>query len=136
MTYKFVISKETKNALTETNPNNLIFSSDYSTLKYYSSGYTSVTFTSADRFGDGFGKFANPIYHNLGYYPYFDIYVLDSDGKFTTAPIRRTGATTFYQVFAYVSTTQLNIGVKISSSPSGSVTYYFYYFIYRNDLGL
>ncbi len=35
---KIIIAKPQFSALTETNPDNLAFSSDYETLKYYASG--------------------------------------------------------------------------------------------------
>jgi len=134
MTYKLGISKSGYNVLTETNPNNLIFSSDYNTLKYYTSGSATITFTTSNRFGDGYGKFTS-ITHNLGYYPYVEVYVSDWDGVFPV-PIRRTGASVFYQHFVYVSTTTLYFGIKYSSSFSGSKSCTYYYFIYKNNLNL
>src|SRR6266542_550448 len=66
---KLIIAKSGFNALTETDPNNLIFSSDYNTLKYYLSGNTTVNWT------DDAGVSIVTVAHNLGYIPFFIAYV-------------------------------------------------------------
>lgn len=134
MTYKLAISKSGYNVLTETNPNNFVFSSEYNTLKYLTTGTASITFSTADKFGDGYGKIIS-ITHNAGYYPYVEVYVQDWDGNFVI-PMRRTGASFFYQHFVYVTTTNLYFGIKVSSAFSGTLTAYYNYFIFKNNLGL
>lgn len=71
MAYKIKISKSGFNVLTETNPNNLRFSSDYNTLKYYLNGTVNV-----DVYFDteGYYSFTEEITHGLGYKPFFKCY--------------------------------------------------------------
>lgn len=67
---KIVIAKPGFNALVETNPNNLVYSSDYNTLKYSQSGAEQISIV-----GDNTIKQTEiTIPHNLGYTPVFIVY--------------------------------------------------------------
>lgn len=72
MTHKIIITKPTFDALTETNPQNMIFSSDYNTLKYYISGSLVIN---VDVGPDTIYSYTNYFAHNLGYFPFHIIYV-------------------------------------------------------------
>lgn len=127
MTQKIVISKPTYNALTETNPDNLIFSSDYDSLKYYVEGTTDLVVAGADA--------ETNITHSLGYIPFFIVYVnyvpLSTD--YSTVPFYFADAGSYTHVNAYADTTKLYFTVKTNSA-SGTLT--FKYKIFRNTLGL
>ncbi len=73
MTYVLKISKEGYNVLTENNPNNLIFSSEFNTLKYSLANSTNQVSIVVPPYSDGisFGF----VYHGLGYSPFFISYV-------------------------------------------------------------
>lgn len=84
MTYKLNISKPNKNVLTETNPNNLIFSSDYNTLKYFTSGNYTANIPSQN---DSIVYETTIINHNLGYYPFFIAYFKFSSNYYYLIPV-------------------------------------------------
>ena len=62
MTYKIAVTKSGFDVLTETNPNNFIFNSDYNTFKIISEGTMLNQYVSSDL--DTF-----TYVHNLGYIP-------------------------------------------------------------------
>jgi len=133
MSYKFVISKPTKNVLTETNPNNLVFSSDYGTLKYETSGTVTVTavVNGVDKLFFGFFN------HNLGHYPYVEAYVKEIDANiYKPMPLFTSGATTFITYGLQLTTTQLLFRIRMVNYAFATYSIVFKYFIFKNDLGL
>lgn len=67
---KVVVAKTGFDALTETNPNNLFYSSDYNTLKYSLSGGKQISIA-----GNGtLRQTTETVAHNLGYTPFFIVY--------------------------------------------------------------
>lgn len=137
MTYKIKISKPGYNVLTETDPNNLIFSSDYNTLKYFASGSASVSV--------GSGSYTHTqeevIYtHNLGYYPVFFVFAeINGDGLYHPLPLSFADAGIAIHDFIYTTTTQI-IYRSETASIYGATTSYdidLYYKIFKNNnLGL
>jgi len=76
MAQKIIISKPGFDALTETTPNRLIFSSDYNTLKYsLANGSASININTSN---EGVYRTEISIPHNLGYKPFFKVYVISS----------------------------------------------------------
>ncbi len=68
MSNKIIVSKSGFNVLTETDPNNLVYSSAYNTLKYFLSGsLTCVVNVSANTPY----SITNSVAHNLGYLPFY-----------------------------------------------------------------
>jgi hypothetical protein len=133
MAYKLNISKSGYNALTETNPNNLIFSSDYNTLKYYANGSVSFTITAG---GSGWYQYTYTLAHNLGYKPFFFVVGrlnTDPTGTHNVLPI-----TNQYNqnMEVYADSNNLYFYAGWGFSGSGSITFYFYYKIFRNNTGL
>jgi len=135
MTHKIRTSKAGYNAITETAPNNLTFSSDYNTLKYDISGYVDVTYN----------KDASPITyvtgnvaHNLGYEPFFYVLVDDESSgttfEFTPKIFRPLlAARSFY---AFTTTTTLYFVTEmLGAGGTDNKTARFRYFIFRNNLG-
>lgn len=73
MAQKIVVSKAGYNALTETSIDNLVFSSDYNTLKYsLANGSKTVNVVTS---ASGYYSFQEEITHGLGYKPFFKAYV-------------------------------------------------------------
>jgi hypothetical protein len=127
MSYKIVIAKPGFDATTETNPNNLIFSSDYNTLKYYLSGFYQMLNVSTTT--------NVTIAHNLGYVPFFQVFVNDLH-YFTNqyGPVEYYDSTGFLRAArAYVDSTNLYLSLNLGS---GTVTANWYYKIFKNNLGL
>jgi len=92
MTPIIAISKPTKDALIETDPDDFIFHSDYDTLKYEAQGIITLTVNYANYYHTYFDPWFGNIYlhrkvgevvHGLGYVPYFAGYMLDIAGPNT-----------------------------------------------------
>lgn len=133
MTDKLVISKPGYNALTETDPNNLIFSSDYNTFKYSTSGSDSYTITAGETSGEH-----TIVTHNLGYIPFFVVYANDAPSYATrwySLPFSFADAGVYDHRFVYATTTALVF--RFENSGFGiDIDLSFYYKIFKNDLGL
>ena len=139
MTQKIIVSKPTYNALTETNPNNLIFSSDYNTLKYYMSGSFSIDI---DLDADETANEISLVAHNLGFTPFFTVFVKHQTNWIPMCEYYVTAGYGFgngvYRAFT-TWVTNSNLYVKVFSDADGipdSYTAYFKYKIFRNNLGL
>lgn len=135
MTKKIVVAKPGFNVLSETNPNNLAFSSDYNTLKYYLAGSLSLSVNiGANLF---YARRAS-IAHNLGYSPFYVVYVKD-DLMANYQPVGRfqAGSGAYRSFIAYVTPTKLYVSAYGYSGASGDIyTVNFYYKIFKNNLGL
>lgn len=135
MTKRIVISKQGYDAETETDVDNLIFSSDYNTLKYYVSGSASIHITS----GGGIYAENITVTHDLGYKPFFVVYAIDDDSMSVVQPtgvfVQPTGLS--YRLFmSSVTTTKLVLSVYGNSSGSEDYHVNFSYKIYRNNLNI
>lgn len=131
MSHKVIISKVGYNALTETDPRNLIFSSDYASLKYYAEGSTSVSGSA--------GTHTVEITHGLGYKPFFVAYIgvlgIGGDSNdFCMVPFIFIDGIDSFLGSAWVDSNKLYLEIQHDLPSSPSVT--FYYKIFRNDLGL
>lgn len=133
MSNKLIIAKPGFNVLTETNPDNLIFSSDYGTLKYYTSG--SIVFNiTIDRLDYITSSF---ISHNLGYAPFFESYVLGWNSNYQPAPLFFQGASTTTKYDVIADANKLYFRVQMTGFTIGNTyTVTFYYFLFKNNTGL
>ncbi len=148
MSQKLIVSSKAGfNVLTETNPDNLTFSSDYDTLKYYARGVKIVTTNLANYYNsyqDIFGNWhyenytVDEITHNLGYIPYFAGYILvPSNGWAIQTPFAFGDAFDYSYSSVYADATKLYFVNHFTSwSNSGTIDTTFSYIIFRNDLGL
>ncbi|MCR4330017.1 MAG: hypothetical protein NUV65_05755 [Candidatus Roizmanbacteria bacterium] len=136
---KLVISKPTKNALTETNPDNLIYSSDYDTLKYYVAGSAAVsipTEASPQTYETTF------VTHNLGYYPFFVCFISFDDAptlQYYMMPFDFADFPMSSQNYVYVTTTTLifrSWNYDVFGGDVGGQNIHLHYKIFRNDLGV
>ena len=134
MSYKAAISKPGVNVGTAVKPNDFIFSSDYNTLKYSTSGtYAMTTQHSA----------VATISHNLGYTPFFNTFVNQFDGsapggtgQFAQAPYFNL-TSPLRAARAYIDNTNLYLSYNASSGTAApTVTIIWYYKIFKNNLGL
>ena len=133
MSQKIRISKSGYNAITETGPDNMVFDSDYNTLKYHIEGSTSLTLSSATP-----TTAETSIAHNLGFIPFFEAFVDDvnfSPVRWYMMPYSFADAGAYFHYFVYVSTTHIIFRVEYSGVGS-SVTLTFKYKIFRNNTGL
>ena len=135
MAKKIVVSKPGYNALTETDPNNLIFSSDYNTLKYYASGYVDVAYS--EDTDDVLTYYSGQIAHGLGYIPFFYVYV-DVDGSGTFRPCPKIYAAMFFvqSFYSWVDSTNIKFICQMQGDSGSNKTARFRYFIFRNNLNL
>jgi len=148
MSRKIVVAKSGYNALTETDSDNLSFSSDFNTLKYYSQGTITVTTNKANYYKSVVDEFLGTIYyhytvekvtHNLGYVPYFAGYILDTPTASTAcqAPYAFGDAVVLVYLAVFADDTYLYFVVHFNSiDNSGTIDTDFSYRIFKNNLGL
>lgn len=133
MAKKVIISKEGYDATSETDPDNLIFSSDYNTLKYCKSGNVSITIN-----GDGTDQSSTSyISHGLGYLPFFIVYVNDfvnNTSKYYLTPFVASSFVVTREAFAWATSSRIYF--KLRNSSSNNYTANFYYKVFRNRLGI
>jgi hypothetical protein len=128
MSQKIVISKPGFNVLTTTDPNNLIYSSDYPTLIYYTSGtfdFGNTTATSGSM----------NIEHNLGYRPFFLVYTnfgAPDPAQFFMCPFYfDDGGGGFGYAYAFAD--ELELICRFDRAGTGSINPIFHYKIFRNN---
>lgn len=151
MTYKIKISKPTYNVFTEVDPDNLIFSSDYDTLKYYTTGdvnleydyedyYYSEEFNIPFNYTMYYHRAEETYTHNLGYKPFFSVYLLDypEADDAIQMPYYFGDFLSFSTINAYSDNSKLYFVyyAGIEGGNSGSISLDFRYRIFRNDTGL
>lgn len=149
MSYKRAMSKPAVNVLTATDPNDFIYSSDYDTLKYETTGSIDVDVNRANYyyFAAGFPPIIPDTYYNygyetiahgLGYVPYFAAYLEDfpSAGKIIQVPFAFGDAGFFAEYTAFADDTNLYFLLRFNTTfNSGITTVPFRYRIFKNDLG-
>lgn len=135
MAKKVVISKSGYDAKTETNPDNLIFSSDYNTLKYDQSGYKDVAYN--ENTSGVITYYTATVAHNFSSIPFFYAFVdIDKSGKFTPCP-KLAATTAFVQSFyVFADTTNLTFVCQMQGKSGSAKTARFRYFIFKNKLDL
>jgi len=128
MGYKIAISKAGYNVLTETDPNNLIFSSDYNTLKYDIAGTLSFNMGGS---GSKYYDYTAEVLHNLGYIPFFW-----AEGKMGTAEyqVLPNGNHGYDNMEIYADSTKIYCYAQIFLT--STMTFIFNYKIFKNNLGL
>jgi hypothetical protein len=127
MAQKIVISKPGYNVLTETNPDNQIYNSDYGTLVYYTSGSVDLTVTGSDA--------ETYVTHSLGYIPFFICYLnyVPNDTDYATVPFFFADAGVYFLANSYATSTRIYFTIKTNVV---ELTTNFKYKIFRNNTGL
>ena len=149
MANKIIIPKAGYSALDDLDPDNIIFSSDYDTLKYDTLGETSLTVNFADYYhSESSGPFDIVYYHrkvvevthNLGYVPFFVGYFMDypASGQDSQLPVYAADFISFAALSCYADSTKLYFLYYsgLANTNSGYATYNLKYRIFKNDLGL
>lgn len=124
---KLLIAKPTYNALTMTDPNNLVFSSDYGTLKYFTSGSVQLTATGSNN--------GTLVSHGLGYRPFFIAYVHDPvfTTRYAMCPHTFKDVGNYAYLEAWVDTGFIYFEI-LTNILNATVT--FEYKIFKNNLGI
>lgn len=139
---KIVVAKTGFNALTETDPNNLAYSSQYNTLKYYASGSLTINVNAS---ANTFYSLTNNVTHNLNFLPFAVVFGNQPKNMTGYAPLALNysftddgvGNTWFRHLRFWVTSTKLFVGAEGLRIVSGdSYTATFYYKIYRNKLNI
>lgn len=130
------IAKAGKDVLKTDYPPDLIFSSDYGTLKYYSKQTASFNFDANAGLIGG----TTTITHGLNYYPFVEVfarvYIGAPAGNYEYCPFFGAGATILYSANYKITPTQIVLYGEIDGV-SGSVwNFDFLVFIFKNDLQL
>lgn len=148
MAQKIRIVKSGFNAITETDPDNIVFSSDYDTLKYATFGSTSLTVDYTLYYHSETPVFDTIYYHrkvvevthSLGYVPFFIGYLEDypASGQDVQLPIYGADAQSFAALQCYADTTKLYFVyyAGLANTNSGTATFNLKYRIFKNDLGI
>ncbi len=115
---------------------NLTYSSDYNTLKYYTSGSASLTLTSD---GTIVKKSEGTVAHNLGYTPFFICYVNDlgsglGPNSYNIVYASRSTGLRTINASSWVDGT--NLYYQLVNSSTIPITANFSFKIFRNNLGL
>ena len=127
MSNKIIVAKPGYNALLETNPDNIVYSSDYDTLKYYVSGSVNLDVAGAD--------VETTVTHGLGYIPFFIVYF--KHPIFTTRYSMTPFAFEDVGVYAYLSAYADNDKLYFTAHANTlTATITFLYKIFRNNTGL
>jgi hypothetical protein len=139
MTYKINISRTGYNALTDTDPNYLIFSSDYNTLKYNTNGSVTLSGSWTTNPGDDVKTYTKTVSHSLGYKPFFVCYV-NFVGNYNIIPYKESYMTIGSEIAsAWVDDNNMYFDVQLRPgiwSYTWNFNFTFYYKIFRNNLGL
>ena len=143
MSQKIVIAKSGFNPLTEIDPNNLIFSSDYNTFKYATSGNYTINFSNPNPWLLITDPYFPPVIeettiltHNLGYYPFF-VAVIGGvlvAGRYINLPYFTGSANAPHESINLYTTTSALI-FRIDSTLA-SKTLVIYYKLFKNNLDL
>jgi hypothetical protein len=140
---RLIIAKPGTNALTNTNPNNLIYDSRWPTLKYFSSGNSTINVPETTPAATVSATYEVVLTtHSLGYYPFFgsSIELMDDPGLFYIAPVVFEDSGFWIRHMVYCSTTQLIYrfegGNAFGGIPAGGMQIKVYWKIFSKDLGL
>ena len=126
---KVALSKPTYPVIGETDPRNLIFSTEYGTLKYEAKSSIILTLEDSS-FGDSI-----PFTHNLGYVPFVEVYMGNPGGDYEYCPVNGSGATVLWSSTFRVTTTQIIFSVE-STGFFNDTDFTFLFFIFKNDTDL
>lgn len=121
------VSKEGYDVKSESDLDNLIFSSEYGTLKYHASGTVEVSANGSDA--------EETVAHGLGYTPFFITYANSpaNTSRFSMTPIVFQDVSNYTYIEGYADDTYLYFTIHTNSAV---IDVDFYYKIFRNDTSL
>lgn len=130
------IAKDGINILETNNPAHMKFSSRYGTLKYYAKVAAQVTINGGD--GDFAGR--QIINHNLGYFPFAEVfvrvYIGAPFGNYEYVPFAGAGATILYTANYIIKENTIELYGEFGGVSLSTWTFDFLVFLYKNDLNL
>ena len=128
------IAKPGVNVLTNSDIDKLVFSSEYGTLKYYTKQSINISFDANDGDISATGSYT----HNLGYYPYCEVFVSTyigaATGSYEYCPFFGSGASVSYDANYVITPTQIKVYGEISGVSSSVWHFDFLVFVFKNDL--
>lgn len=130
------IAKTGVNVLTNSDIEKLKLSSEYGTLKYFSRDTSNLTIDAAS------GDIAchGTITHNLGYYPFVEVfvsvYIGAATGIYEYCPFFGAGATVLYSANVKITTTTIELYGEIDGVSSDTWHFDFLVFTHKNNLQL
>lgn len=128
------IAKDGVNVLTNSDIEKLKFSSEYGTLKYFTKQAINISFDASTLDISAKGEYA----HNLGYYPFVEVYVSvyigSPTGIYEYCPFFGSGATVAYNANAKVTTDKIFVYGEINGVSASVWHFDFLVFIYKNNL--
>ncbi len=129
MSIKIAITREEKNVLTETNPNNFIFNSDFNSLKIIGQGiYTvNISASSTETFYLAHGQPKTPLCHAFAFYG--NTVILPNEIYFS--PL---GSDIWVFKFNSLKSDKTNIVFTVSNGSGSQITVSFKYFIFEVPL--
>lgn len=127
MAYKLRVSKAGFNAISESNLNNIVYDSDYDTLKYYSNGSINLPVNAANT--------ETTVTHGLGYVPFFIVYFQNPvfTTRYSMTPHVFEDVSNYAYLSAYADSNNIYFSAH-TNSLTATVT--FLYKIFRNNTGL
>jgi len=130
------VAKSGINVLTNSDPEKFIFSSEYGTLKYFDKQTKLLQVDGT--IGNWSGKAT--ITHNLGYYPYVEVYVRvyigAPSGNYEYCPFAGAGASVLYNASYVIKANTIDLYGEFIGVSSSVWNFDFIIFIYKNDLGI
>jgi len=130
------IAKDGIDAIKTQEPYNFKFNSDYGTLKYFSKESKSVQL---DAGAGAFGA-TGTITHDLGYYPFVEVfvrvYIGAASGNYEYCPFFGAGATVLYSATYKITTSGIVLYAEIDGMSASVWNFDFLVFIYKNNLNL
>lgn len=141
---RIIVSKTGINSLTDTNPNNKKYDSQFPTLKYFNQATSTINIPSATPAANATATAETTIItHNLGYYPFFGAnyeFSVDDPGKYYIMPVMFGDAGFWIYNMIYATTTQLIFRREFGNSFGGftypAQTIKVYWKIYSLDLDM
>jgi hypothetical protein len=131
------VAKPGINALTNSDPEKMIFDSAYGTLKYFAKEPVNISFDASTLDISAHGTYT----HNLGYYPYVEAYVRvytgsTPSGNYELVPFVGSGASIFYDATIKITDTTIEVYGQINGVSAVVWHFDFLLFVYKNDLSL
>lgn len=128
------IGKNGVNVLTNSDIEKLKFSSEFGTLKYFDKEAINLSFDAAD--GDITCK--GELTHNLGYYPYVEVYVSvyigSPTGIYEYCPFFGSGAAVSYNANVKITSDKITVYGEIVGVSSSVWHFDFLIFVFKNNL--
>lgn len=128
------IAKPGINVITNDQVENLVFSSEYGTLKYFTKQSINTSLNAALGEISCRGEYT----HGLGYYPFVEVYVSvyigSPTGIYEYCPFVGSGATVGYNANIKVDTSKITVYGEINGVSSSVWHFDFIVFVYKNNL--